>query len=367
MASSAAANPTLTPTATPQASRTRTPTPTRKPTPTPRGLPTPAPTRIPRQTPTPAPLKTATPAPTPALSEANLYVSNYGGYVTVYPAGSSGDIAPIQSISGPTAVYLFGIALDGNGNIYEAIPDTPGSDNGPGGIEEYAAGSEVGTAPLAAISGSNTGLAEDISVAIDSRGNIYAAGNEDGSITEYAPGSDGDVPPIATLSGANSVKLTLDSSDNIYVLAGSAPYNHEQGPYGREIDEYPAGSHGGVSPSFRIHLNVPQTSFGASAIALDSHRYIYVAIPKAYNSREGADEIVKYVQNIPVATISGPDTLLDQPMSIVVDSRGNIYAGNANNSVVEFAAGRTGDVAPMAVIDGPHTSLLGITGLAFGP
>ena len=71
----------------------------------------------------------------------------------------------------------------------------------------------------------------------------------------------------------------------------------------------------------------------------------------------------------PVATIKGPATGLDDPVSIALDSSGKIYVlnnGTAGNSasIEVFAPGSRGDVAPIARIAGPATRLLSVNRIA---
>jgi len=160
-----------------------------------------------------------------ALDAANkLYVLNefgsagQGGHITIYPPGASGNIAPeatIADASGGGHTQLnspSGLALDSGGNIYVT------NDGGSGSVTVYAAGSKGDVAPKAIISGSNTGLATPRGIAIDSKGNIYVANASDGVVTEepeeddgshsaratitvYPPGSNGNVKPVATIAG----------------------------------------------------------------------------------------------------------------------------------------------------------------------
>jgi len=101
---------------------------------------------------------------------------------------------------------------------------------------------------------------------------------------------------------------------------------------------------------------------------------------------------------MPTATISGAYTGLTFPYKIALDSDRNIYVLNSKpvgfacarvvrsngrtgvqefgtfndssgNSILVFAAGSNGDVAPIAVIGGPFSGLdfYGSTGIAIGP
>jgi hypothetical protein len=103
------------------------------------------------------------------------------------------------------------LALDAAGNIYVT------NDRASNSITVYPAGSKGDVAPKAIISGSNTGLSTPRGIAIDSSGNIYVANASDGvvldgveedinetgpaTITVYPPGSNGNVKPFKTITG----------------------------------------------------------------------------------------------------------------------------------------------------------------------
>ena len=67
----------------------------------------------------------------------------------------------------------------------------------------------------------------------------------------------------------------------------------------------------------------------------------------------------------PVASISGSNTGLSNPNGIALDYAGNIYVGN-QNAIAIFAAVPAGasNVAPIVTISGSNTGLSGIMGLA---
>jgi hypothetical protein len=97
-------------------------------------------------------------------SSGKIYVVN-GDSVTVYPAGSNGDVKPIATISGADTglVSPTGIAVDADRNIYvttEEGPDRSGS------VNIYSAGSNGNAAPIETISGSLTGLSQPAGIAL---------------------------------------------------------------------------------------------------------------------------------------------------------------------------------------------------------
>ena len=113
------------------------------------------------------------------------------------------------------------MSLDSSGKVYVA--------NGSGqSVTIYAAVRNGAVAPIATISGSNTGLYYPNGSAVDSRGNIYVVNS--GSVTVYAGGSKGDAAPIITISGSNTnlstgtTGIALDSAGNIYVASAGFQY-----------------------------------------------------------------------------------------------------------------------------------------------
>ncbi len=111
-----------------------------------------------------------------AHTSGKIYVADFGAAsVFVYPtlgsstgllneAPSSGTISTIL-----TTGFLKGIVLDSSGKIYAAGYEP----NGAPGVFVYAAGSNGNAAPVATISGDNTGLEYPAGIALDSSGKIY--------------------------------------------------------------------------------------------------------------------------------------------------------------------------------------------------
>jgi 6-phosphogluconolactonase (cycloisomerase 2 family) len=143
-------------------------------------------------------------------ASANIYITNKAlgsqgsASVTVYAAGSMGNVAPIQTIAG-TRTGLDNpvqLALDSSSNIYVANLTYPNSGNG--SLTVYAAGANGNVAPTETIEGAKTELNLPAGIALDSSDHIYAANNADSSITVYAAGSNANVAPINTISGSKT-------------------------------------------------------------------------------------------------------------------------------------------------------------------
>jgi sugar lactone lactonase YvrE len=292
----------------------------------------------------------------------NIYVANIGSdngdadSVTVYPAGSSGNVAPSAVISGagtglnlPDGVAIF------SGKIYV-------SNFGNNSVTVYPVASNGNTAPSATISGLSTGLAGPDGIALDSGGKIYVANDGNNSVTVYAAGSSGNAAPSATISGSNTGLADTSgiavNAGNIYVTAT-----------GSSVTVYPATSNGNVAPSATISGSGTALD-NAERIALDSAGKIYVGND---GSQEGGSDTV----TVYAAGSSGnatPSEIINRqfavsltglagPAGAAVDSSG-IYVTNDNNSVTTYSAGSNGNIAPIATISGSNTGLSNPTGIA---
>jgi hypothetical protein len=252
-------------------------------------------------------------------SASNIYVTNMGNAsVTVYAAGSAGNVAPIATISGTNSGLLnpFGIALDSSNNIFVAN----GINTGTPSVTVYSAGSNGNVAPIRTIAGSLTGLADPSGIAVDPLGRIFV-GNENtpslnGFVTTFNTGANGNVAPIRTISGTNT-----GFSNGVY---GVAWHNHKidvtsgDSAVSSRIGIFPASSNGNVTPTKSISgsataLNSPV------GIAVGPNNRIYVAnvggtsvtLYKAYvNLAFGNNNIP------PVKYVVGANTQFDAPYGI---------------------------------------------------
>jgi len=304
-------------------------------------------------------------------SDGNLYVANAQGNpfaakknvekgrVTVYRAGSDGNVAPIATISGSKTglSYPLGIALDSSGNIYVTNTYTGNTKGSPpnSSITVYAAGSNGNAAPIAVIAGGNTGLDYPQGIALDSSGNLYVEGFVNGvgsSVNVYPARSNGNVSPAATIAGADTeldlpIGIALDSGGNIYVSNGFG------GPTQRgSVTVYRAGSSGDAIPINVITSNNTGIN-DASSIAVDSSGNIYLANDFPFGV--GSIDIYpagSYATGPPIATIAGDSTELSDPFGVALDSSGNIYVLNGgDNAITEYPAGSNGDVTPNATLN----------------
>ncbi len=244
----------------------------------------------------------------------NIYVSNISNgsgslsSVLIFPAGSTGNVAPTQSIAGSNTQLTFAnaLALDASGNIYVANEGISGAASS---INVYAAGASGNVAPLRTITGPDTGVVDPDGIAVDSTGRVYCTNEFASSVTVYAAGASGDAVPIATIRG-RLAKLnlpqgpTVDAAGKLYV----ADYREST------LTVYAAGATGNVKPIQRL---------------------------------------------------VGSDTDLKKDKAVAVDAAANMYVTNfKTNLITVYAAGAHGDAVPIRKISGKMTNLLGPGGIA---
>jgi hypothetical protein len=272
--------------------------------------------------------------------------------------------------------------------VLNAASQYRGLDN----ITVYPAGSNANAAPIATIGTDQNAMNSADAIATDSAGEIYVANtlggaDDNGSITIFAPRTNGDATPARTIRGASTgiddpVGLAIDSSGYLYVL------NQSGGPDASgSVTVYSPHSNGDVAPVRTISgiRSSNRTGFdNPSGLALDRSDKIYV-------TNEGdIDSLTIYAARsegnvAPIATISGPLTQLAKPNGIAVDSIGNVYVANSASgygkdpdSLTVYPPGSRGNVAPAmrlsngsilsgAVIKGSLTGLDEPVGIALGP
>ncbi|HEY1712409.1 MAG TPA: beta-propeller fold lactonase family protein [Solirubrobacteraceae bacterium] len=246
-----------------------------------------------------------------AHAQTSIVVAENGagnGAISTFTLGSPS--TPIRRITGSLTGLASPeqIAADRSGNLYVA--------NSAGSITVYAPAATGNAAPLRKIAGAATGLGGGVfGIAVDAAGHVYVSNHYRNSITEYAAGANGNVAPIATLAGAaTGVQLPTG--------IGLDPAGHLWVDNAGGITEYPAGVNGNVAPIAAI--SGPQVS-SSSVLAFDAAGHLFVN-----------------------ETVPGP-------------------ASSSGYTVEEFAAGATGNPAPIATLHGPGTGLNGPSGLAFVP
>jgi hypothetical protein len=281
-----------------------------------------------------------------------IYVTNAyrPAAVDIYRTDEHGAARPIGHIEGP-ATELAGpsaVAVDADHNLYVAGADY--SSQYASAVNVYPAGQYGDVAPMQTITGPNTQMGIATGVAVDSARNIYVTnwfGGTPcvGSITVYAANANGDAPPIAQIKGAKTRLcdpggIAIDPNGNLYVTSGQQ--------YSSAVNIYAAGSSGNVRPMAEI-LGKRTLLYDPTGITLDALNNVYVssdAEGTLTKYRAGSHGNVK-----PVQAIYGIRTKLQDAYGVAVDLNARIYANNTvRGNIVVFASDANGDVPPIRVI-----------------
>jgi sugar lactone lactonase YvrE len=179
------------------------------------------------------------------------------------------------------------------------------------GAVVQSGGGGFGKSPIRTIRGAITDLSVPQGLALDGEGLLYVANRLGSTVTVYDARANGNTAPIRKISGENTGLgnprgLALDGAGSLYVA------NHS---VNGTVTVYAAGANGNVAPIRTI--SGPSTGLGA-----------------------------------------GASTGLPGPGGLAVDGAGTLYVADlAANSVMVYAPGANGNVAPIRTIRGANTRL----------
>jgi hypothetical protein len=179
------------------------------------------------------------------------------GAITVYPAGSCGDVAPVRTIAGSSTGFnqVDGVGADAAGTIFAASTQNDS-------IQVFAPGSNGNVAPEFTISGASSHVDKPDDVVVGFDGKLYVSNGFNAtvpSVTVYAPGAQGNAAPLADIAGSSTLMqepddLAVDSAGAVYVTDASAIH-------GPAVLEWTAGATGNVAPN--ALLQGASTTFNA--------------------------------------------------------------------------------------------------------
>ncbi len=145
-------------------------------------------------------------------SAGNVYVANspFSGTasILIFNSSANGNVPPASVLGGSetTMNSIQGLAVDNSGNIYVAANGTTIGGGAPS-ILEFSAGSTGNVAPVRTISGPATTIIGFGNIAVDGAGSVYVLGPP--GILKFASNVMGNAAPTATIT---SISLTGDDS-----------------------------------------------------------------------------------------------------------------------------------------------------------
>jgi hypothetical protein len=276
-----------------------------------------------------------------------------GGSIREYPENANGNVAASAVISHINGPYAVAF------NPTEGIGVANGNveSGGQAALQTFGLAGNLLTGISCFSKPSQTNA-----VAFDNRGRLFVSAflPEGGRAVEvFAPGANGCVKPRATISDAGG--LAIDSRNLLYVANSDTA----------TIDIFSAGS-----STMQAQIGGSNTGLGAprqgglpaDSVAVDASRNVYVFDPKTATISEFAAGATGNVA--PIRTISGSSTGLSGgngfSFGLAVSKKsGEIFVSNpGSNAILGFAATASGNVAPIQTIAGSATGLGDPLGLA---
>jgi hypothetical protein len=242
--------------------------------------------------------------------------------------GGGGNSGGQLYVSTPSAILHFSNAESSNGNV----------------------------APVGKITGASTGLSAPQHLLMDVASNRLYVANQGGSsilVFDNVSTLNGDIRPTRVISGsatglASPVDVALDTTNNLLYVAD-----------GNSILVFSPAStvNGNQAPIRSINMGI---SIGG--LLLDTaNNQLYVSDPgdNAIDRLDGAS--TQDVVGIVGGAIAGVDTKLSQPTGLSLDSSGRLIVSNAATpvsiTIYPNASTASGDVIPVATISGNNTHL----------
>jgi len=216
-------------------------------------------------------------------------------------------------------------------------------------IDVFSRGANGNVAPIRRIVGAATGINSPEGIGVDSDGNIYVANRNANNITVYSSTANGNAAPTRTIGGGLSL---IDTPEQLVALPNGAIYVVCRGSDPNAVQYFAPGLAGNVSPTRSLNISLSRNP--TLGLAVDTSGQLYVCTTDfigVYAAGASGDDA-------PVRTIHGSATEISFLEGLAVDGAGNVYASdNDANEILIFGPGANGDVAPTRKISGPSTNL----------
>jgi len=226
--------------------------------------------------------------------------------------------------------YGYGIAVDGNGNVYVTGYEYVSGENSNIWVRKYDSdGDEVWTKTY---NGSDNGNDKGYDIAVDGSGNVYVTGSE--TVTGEASNvwvrkydSDGDVLWTRTYNGTDNdddigYGIAVDESGNVYVVGYEMTIAEAANIWARKYD-----TDGDVVWT-RTYNDAEDNDDLGYGIAADGSGNVYVTGSEWVTGEQDNIWVRKYNSDGDIVwtkTHNGPDNEKDRARGIAVDESGNVY------------------------------------------
>lgn len=301
------------------------------------------------------------------------------GELGVYPASANGNVAPAHVIVGKKT------GLFGSGGF--RVPQSAWFDSEDNSIWTCASFSKFvlrfstnhGQSSWGNVKPSGKLLISPRTVscggvALTNAGEIVADDINKAFVATWPAGSTGSAAPIRKIAGPATglflpSQITFDRDGDYIVSDQCTPPKCLSEGFNGEILTFNKNADGNVSP-LRVLAGAKTQLAGPDRIAFDPiHRMIYAA--NLFASTVTAYPAGSSGNVAPTIFIHGKQTQLFNPDAIAIDKAGYLYVGNEPlvpafppASILVFAPGANGNVAPIQIIEGPKTHLAEVNGLS---